>query len=353
MTRLYADGIQFLFDAETGLLEELIVTDTGRRIAPLHRAPWVGTVEVMPKDAPPLMAKLGGDFFCAPFAQDDGGSGLHGWPPNSSWIVFRADEGVLRAVLEKPVRGATLVKEISVRNDHPFVYQRHAFVGGSGKLTVSNHANVSVRSGAIIRTSLKKWWETPKDPQESDPSRGRSQLVSPARSEDPTCFPGLEGPVDLTTYPWGSHHEDFVVAIEAEGHALGWVAVTRPAERDVFFSLRNPRVTPMSMLWHSNGGRDYAPWAGRHVGCLGVEEGAASHMLGLSTEDDLPGPGALTLSPDSTTEVRHVIGAIDWPSGEPVADLVIDGNSLLVSGEGGEFRTVPFNAAFLRLEDPA
>ena len=141
-----------------------------------------------------------------------------------------------------------------------------------------------------------------------------------------------------------------MVGIEAEGHALGWVAVTRPVEGDLYLSLRNPRVTPMSMFWHSNGGRDYAPWSGRHFGCLGVEEGAAAHMLGLSTEADLTGPGALALDPDGTTEVRHVIGAVAWPGGDPVAELVLDGDSLLITGEEGGMRRIPFDAGFLRLE---
>lgn len=350
MTRISADGIQLLFDARTGLLDGFTVTDGGSDIAPLHRAPWVGSDEAMPEDAAPLMSRLGGDFFCAPFAQDDGGSGLHGWPPNSVWQVLLANKGVLRAVLEKTVREATLLKEFTIHDGHPFVYQRHIFVGGTGRLTVSNHANVSVKTGAAIRTSPKKWWETPAEQQESDPERGRSQLVSPARSEDPMFFPGLNGPVDLTTYPWGPRHEDFVVGIEAEGHALGWVAVSRPVEGDLFLSLRNPRETPMSMLWHSNGGRDYAPWSGRHFGCLGVEEGAAAQMLGRSTEADLTGPGSLTLDPVGTTDVRHVIGAIAWPSGEPVADLRLDGDGIQVAGEGGASRRVPFDNAFLRLE---
>ena len=61
-----AKGITLHFDAATGLLERFAVTDGGHEIAPLHRAPWVGTGEEMPPDAEPLMAKLGGAFFCAP-----------------------------------------------------------------------------------------------------------------------------------------------------------------------------------------------------------------------------------------------------------------------------------------------
>jgi hypothetical protein len=106
----------------------------------------------------------------------------------------------------------------------------------------------------------------------------------------------------------------------------------------------------MTMLWHSNGGRDYPPWSGRHFGCLGVEEGAADHMLGLSTEADLAGPGALALSPDSTAEVRHVIGAIHWPTGEPVAAIRTGDTALEITGDAGATRRLSFNPGFLRLD---
>jgi hypothetical protein len=153
--------------------------------------------------------------------------------------------------------------------------------------------------------------------------------------------------VDLTRYPWNPRHEDFVIGVEAKGHRLGWTAVTRPVEGDLYLSLRDARTLPMTMLWHSNGGRDYAPWSGRHVACLGVEEGAAAPMLGLSSEGDLAGPGMLTLRPDGVAEVRHVIGAIAWPSGEPVAEVSEEGDAIVVRGEGGADRRLPLRTGAL------
>lgn len=349
MIELCAQGIRTSFDPTLGLLDGFVVTDEDRDIAPLFRAPWVGTDEAMPEDAAPLMAKLGGDFFCAPFADSEGDSPLHGWPPNSTWSITAKDGRRLHAELDRSVYGARLTKDLTLHDGHPFVYQRHRFHGGKGRVTVSNHANVSVKNGAFIRTSPKLRWETPATPQESDPAKGRSSLIYPAQSDDPRNFPSLNGPVDLTTYPWSPRHEDFVIGIEASDHGLGWVAVTRPFEGDLYLSLRNPKIVPMSMFWHSNGGRDYAPWSGRNVGCLGVEEGAAVHMLGQSCEDDLTGPGALALDPDGVAEVRHVIGALAWPTGQPVADVRIESDSLIVTGEGGDQRTVPIVPDFLRL----
>ena len=101
------------------------------------------------------------------------------------------------------------------------------------------------------------------------------------------------------------------------------------------------------MLWHSNGGRDYAPWSSRHFGCLGVEEGAADHMLGASTEEDLVGPGAVTLKDNGTVEVRHVIGAINWPSGQAVENVSIVDGKLEVRGKSGAMRLLQFQSEFL------
>ena len=102
----------------------------------------------------------------------------------------------------------------------------------------------------------------------------------------------------------------------------------------------------MTMLWQSNGGRDYAPWSGRHFGCLGVEEGAADHMLGVSTEADLAGPGALTLRSGGSVSMRHAIGAIAWPSGDPVRDVEQRSDGLLVTGVGGSSRLLEFDGGF-------
>jgi hypothetical protein len=348
MINIRAEGIRFGFDARTGLLDGFAIEDEGRDVAPLHRAPWVGRNEELPPDIAPHVATLGGDFFCAPFSGSENGSPLHGWTANSPWHVVEQEEGRLRAKLKKTVHGAVVTKELEIKDGHPFVYQRHIFTGGNGSLPVSNHANVSLPRGGLIRFSPKSYWQTLQRTPEPDPLRGRSCLVYPARSSDPTRFPGIDSPVDLTRYPWAPRHEDFIIGVEAPGHQLGWTAVARPAEGDLYLSLRNARKLPMTMLWHSNGGRDYPPWSSRHLGCLGVEEGAAAHLLGPSGADDLAGPGALSLNPDGVADVNHVIGAVSWPSGEPVSEIgAIDG-MLEISGDYGTVRQVPFNEQFLK-----
>ncbi len=347
---LNAAGIGLQFDPGCGLIAGFTVTDNGRQMTPLHRAPWIG--EVLPADTPPHLTRLGGDFFCAPFADAtaDDGAALHGWPANSQWDV-RNSGAQLQAVLQRKVFGAVLTKDIILHDDHPFVYQRHTFDGGSAALAVANHAMVALPQGGHLRFSPKAGFETPDTAPEPDASRGRSALAYPARVQNPAQFPAAGGGlIDIRRYPFGPAHEDFVIAVERPGHTFGWTAVTRTGMGDLYLSLRNAAQLPMTMLWHSNGGRDYAPWSGRHLGCLGVEEGVALPMLGAASRAAWPEtgqPGLLQLG--GSVDVHHVIGAIDWPSGQAVAAVDIVPGGLRITGESGAVRDVPFDAAFLAL----
>lgn len=347
---LSARGITLDFQPRGGVLHRFAVSDEGHTVAPLHRAPWAA--EEVPGDAPPHQAWLSGDFLAAPFGP--GPDGLHGLPANGNWRIVPSTPGTLRSVLEGAVQGATVVKELSLEDDHPFVYQRHLFIGGFGALPAANHAMISLPHGGKLSFSRKRWWETLAEPLES--TRGRSRLAYPRRAEDAAEFPAADGStINLHRYPWGEAHEDFVAGIEDPASRLGWTAVVRPEEGDLFLSLRNPLRLPMTMLWHSNGGRDYAPWNGRHTGCLGVEEGAALPMLGLSsreTPDPLTAagqPGLLQLDPLGTVDVRHVIGAIRWPSGQSVAGVMLEDDVLTVTGDWGAERKLPIRGGWLEL----
>lgn len=351
--QIAAPGIRVDFLPRGGVLTGLSVSDEGAEIRPLHHAPWA-EAEV-PADAPPHQRWLQGDFLAAPFGP--GPDGLHGRAANGDWRVLAAAPDCLRAALEGTVHGASLIKELSVTPDHPFVYQRHLFIGGSGRLPVTNHAMVALPGGAKLSFSRKRWWETPAEPLET--TGGRSTLTYPRRAEDAAEFPtAAGGTVNLHRYPWGERHEDFVAGVEDPATPLGWTAVVRPDQGDLVLSLRNPRAQPMTMLWHSNAGRDYAPWNSRHR-CLGVEEGAALPVLGLSsqeTPDPLTAagqPALVTLDPQGTVDIRHVLGAIRWESGQSVAGVMLEGDVLTVTGDWGAERKLPIRGGWLGLTAPA
>lgn len=333
-----AQGIDLRFDPDCGMLRDLTVRESGREMRPMHRVQWAG--EVLPEGSLPHLRAMEGDFFCAPF--DDGGGTaplLHGHAANGQWQVANRAEGSasLTATLAQPVQGARLAKSLHLRDGHPFLYQRHLFEGGHGTISVANHAMVSLPGGGRLSFSPKAHFRTPDTAPEPDPTRGRSALAYPALSRDPTAFPAASGgTLDLTRYPFRPLHEDIVVATEAAGRRLGWAAVVRLGLGEVYLSLRDPGLLPITMLWHSDGGRDYAPWSGRHRACLGVEEGNAPHILGEA--------GGLPLG---NLDIRHATGVIAWPSEERVQDVVAKDGQLIITGEGGARRSVPFDLGHL------
>jgi hypothetical protein len=338
---LQAQGIAVEFQARGGAIASFRVEDGGQNIAPLHRAPWAA--EEVPDAAPPHQRWLAGDFFCAPFGDASADAApLHGWPANADWEGSHGHYTLTRLVM-----GARVEKHLTLHPDHPFIYQNHRFTGGAGALPVANHAMVSLPQGGRISTSALRWCETPGTAPEADAARGRSLLAYPARAPM-GAFPMVDGTIaDLGHYPLGAGHEDFVTAVAAPGTIFGWTAVVRPSG-DLFLSLSRADQLPLSMFWHSNGGRYYAPWSSRHTGVLGVEEGVGHALLGLSTPQTLTTagqPAALQLG--GTVEVRHIIGAIYWPTAEPVASITPRQGTLLVTGTTGTTRSLPFDDAFL------
>ena len=81
---LEAEGICLSVDPAVGHIASLVVTRDGRSLSSLHRAPWIG--EDLAPDTDPHLARLSGDFLCAPFgASDVEKAPSHGWPANAPW----------------------------------------------------------------------------------------------------------------------------------------------------------------------------------------------------------------------------------------------------------------------------
>lgn len=355
-----ARGVSVRVDPIGGMIAGFVVERDGRSVSMLHKAPWVG--DEMPPDAAPHLGRLAGDFFCAPFGDASAdGAPTHGWPANARWVHLGTErangETIARFRLDHKAMGADLVKELRLVDGHPFLYQRHVFTGGkSDGMALANHAMVSLPDGGRLSFSPKRWWETPAVPLETDPARGRSLLASPARADDPRLFPlAAGGKADLTRYPFAARHEDFVAGVEADGSRLGWTTVARDAQGDLFISLRNAAHLPVTHLWFSNGGRDYAPWNGRHTGCLGVEEGLNRNMLGWSAGqtpnplDEAGVPTGLTLDPAGTVEIRHVIGQIPWSGSGEIANVETAADGIEIRDASGKTAQIACDTAFLQI----
>lgn len=364
------DPIALKLDASVGHIADLKIRDGGRILSPLHRAPWVddpGTE--FPAGTAPNVKRLSGDFFCAPFGRNDiEHAPSHGWPANSGWdhleTISQKDRITTVFRLKRPVMGATVEKRISLTAGHPFVYQEHRLAGGAGAVSVANHVMIHMEEGGDLAFSPKQSARTPTEALEPDASRGRSILAYPAHSTDLTAFPLADGGfADLTRYPPGERHEDFLTLVEdyvvegsnteATDGSLGWTAVSRTAERDHVVVLKRPDVLPVTMLWMSNGGRDYAPWSGRHTGVLGIEDARASPLghADSCAENEFTRigvPTAFELDNERTVKIRQVIGAFTKrPDEGRVTDLSLKADQLTLHFDRGPARHIAFDAAFL------
>jgi hypothetical protein len=355
-----AKGISVSLDLAVGHIAAMEVEAEGRVLKPLHRAPWVDSPrETLPANLPEGTVRLSGDFLCAPFsASDVEPAPLHGWPANSEWDAVEngAIPGGWRAVfrLRRKVMGAAVDKIFTLRDGHPFLYQEHIFSGGSGAISVAHHPMTVMRDGGRLAFSPKRLAVTLATPLEPDPARGRFMLAYPARSTELARFPlAAGGTTDLADYRMEDRREDFITLVEADHAGPGWTAVARHAEQDLVLVLKNPDELPVTMLWFSNGGRDYAPWSGRHLGVLGVEDGrtAVGHAASLG-DNWLKHEGVATafaLAEGRSVSFRHVIGGVPFAVAEPPAGLEQATDRLRILGPSGAVKEVPFDGGFLRI----
>ena len=354
-----AKGISVCVDLSVGALCDLIIDHGGKILRPLHRAPWIDEpCESLPPDISPGLARLSGDFLCAPFGTSDVEPAPgHGWTANAPWDVVStaaiADGWQARFRLTRPVMGATVEKILTLRDGHPFLYQQHDLIGGSGEISVTHHPMSRMADGGRLSFSPKKFAETPATALETDPSRGRHLFAYPAHTPDLTQLPAKNGAtMDLSEYRAEDRREDFVALVEDDHLGLGWTALARNAEQDLFLVLKNPAELPVTMLWFSNGGRDYAPWNGRHLGVLGIEDGRAVAGHAASIGDNplkrAGVPTTFVLGEGKTTSFHHVLGALPLDAGGlPPVSVAPSTNTLVVTFPNGKSMSVPFDGAFL------
>lgn len=343
---------QVEIDPALGVISALTLHAGGRDLTPLHRAPWLDEPDVQSDPSLlPIERRLAGDFFCAPFGvtnRDD--LPPHGFTANASWDVVAQSRPTVRMRSAKPTLGARIEKTVALADNAPLLYQQHLIHGGQGMLTAAHHPMTRLAGTGRFCTSPKQLAIGPPIPLDA----GRNLLQADATTTNLGAFPAVGGgTLDLGQLPLGAGHEDFVTLVEAPGRTLGWSAVLRDVEDDILFTLKDPRVLPTTMLWYSNGGRDYAPWNGRHLGVLGVEDARACGAEGFAAAcrpnalTALGVPTAFNLRPDRTHRIAHVLGAIPRPAGwHDITDIRLNGARLTLCGPDGAEHHLSFQAGF-------
>ena len=322
-----------------------------RLVMPFSVAPWAE--EKLEPGTPALLRALRGDFFCAPF----GGNGTawrgeshppHGETANATWRLEAfersAERLTLHASLRTTVRPGVVDKFITLIEGQTVVYQRHVAALARGPMSIGHHAMIKFPDspgGGIVSTSRFTQAQVFPDAFEQPENRGYQSLRPGAAFRSLEKVPLLNGgTTDLTRYPARRGFEDLVMLTADPALTFAWNAVTFPRERYVYFSLRDPRMLRHTILWISNGGRHYAPWNGRHVSVMGIEDTTSYFHYGLA-ESAKPNPisrrgipTAVAMSPKRPLAVNYVFGVAEIPAGfDRVKDIVPakDGIELLAA----------------------
>jgi hypothetical protein len=144
-----------------------------------------------------------------------------------------------------------------------------------------------------------------------------------------------------------------MVAHEASPE-FAWTAATFPAQRYVWFALKDPRVLRSTVLWHSNGGRHYAPWNGRHISVLGMEDVTAYFDRGLAESAEANSVNrqgiatSLTLSPKLPLTVNYIMAVTAIPRGwGRVTAITPAKNGVVLESDKGKPVRVPLDFNFL------
>jgi len=309
----------------------------------MHTAPWAD--ETLPADTPPILRVLRGDFFCAPFGPNDlipEMSLVHGLTANGSWRLVGSTRNTIDATLEGTVLGSRVDKHVEVRAGESIVYQRHTLTGGDGRLPIGHHAMLHADHRLELAFAPMAAALTPPVDNETPPL-GRPLLAPDQTITDLASARRRDGgTVDLSTYPTPDGYEGIWMVVADRASAFGWTAATNAEEGWVWFGLKNPRVLPQTLLWCSNRGRDYAPWNGRHVNAIGLEEICAYFHLGHAASiapnpvADSGSPTAIALDPQGAVTVSYLFGLAAIPEGfGRVRDIIAAPGGITLRGAGG------------------
>lgn len=329
--RLANDRVEAFLTCAGGHLGPVTFRTANGPVQPYAIAPWHS--EPLPAGSPAVMRPLRGDFFCAPFG---GGTTawrgeehpIHGETAARPWRrvsqIYRDNRTELVTELKTTIRRGRVVKLLELRDGETNIYCRHELRGLAGPMCFGHHAMLAFpeKTGAG-RITISPWRCGQVCPEifESAAQGGYSSLKIGARFRDLRRVPlATGGTTDLTRYPNRKGYEDLVMVSAKSGVGPAWTAVSFPEQGYLWFALKNPRLLASTVLWHSNGGRHYPPWSGRHRRVLGLEDVTAYFHFGLASSA-APNPlsrrgiaTVLNLRADRPLVIPYIMGVTAIPA---------------------------------------
>jgi hypothetical protein len=354
------------------------VTQTGGHIAPVafqlgkktvqpySIAPWWN--EKLPAGLPPIVQVLRGDFFCMPF----GGNAtkyrgvkheVHGDTANLRWKPLGYEKTkeatTLRLGMELESYAGRVEKRITLVPGHTLLYQKHIIAGVNAPTSLGHHSVLKFPEepgSGRLSTSKRLFGQVFVEPAENPAEGGYSILKSGAVFDDLGCVPTITGETtDIGSYPARRGFEEIVILATDPSEPIAWTAVAFPKEGYAWFSLRDPQVLTSTLLWITNGGRHYAPWNGRHVNAMGVEDMTGCFHYGATESaksNVLSERGVKTSVAPSAKKplhVNYISGLVAIPKTfDRVKSIVVEPNQAILTSESGKCVRTPVNASFLQ-----
>ena len=337
-------------------------------IQPYAIAPWAE--EPLPLGTSPMLSALRGDWFCSAFgenAEPHRGRQLppHGESANCRWQAVahrKSSAGCwLRLGVDLDSQGGRCEATTALLAGQSIIYQRHDLSGLTGPANPGHHATLAfpdIEGAGHLSFSRFTHARTYFEPTERPERGGRSFICADAEIGNLGVVPCVDGSMtDLTRYPARRGFEDLAILCADPDLEFAWSAVTLAEQRYVWFALRDPKQLTCTLLWFSNGGRDFPPWNGRHVNTLGIEDMTGFFHVGLAASiraNLLSARGIRTcLEPDSEGDlsIRYIQGVVRVPNGFDrlaAIDVRSDGGALLFRADSGVVVETACDVGFLR-----
>ncbi|RPI75960.1 MAG: hypothetical protein EHM47_01065 [Ignavibacteriales bacterium] len=336
------DKVKVGVTEECGHLHPVRFFIDNKVVEPLNIAPWIN--EKLDDSIPPMLKMLRGDFFCMPFSNSDvlkDEDRAHGTTANDKWNLISKDNSLLEFKLDKKVSGAEIIKRIKLNSDHPVIYQEHKIIGGEGKIPIGHHLMLKVPEKIYLSFSDFLFGETPLFPVETDPEMGNSIFKYPQQFTDLTKIKSKnDGDIDLSRYPVYQDHEDLLMLKSDESLSFAWSAASAPRNGWLWFSIKNPKILNSTVLWLSDGGRNYPPFSDRHRKVIGIEEVTSYFHLGHKAsieKNHLNEKGYKTfieLNHGVTHSIKYAFGLVKIPKDfRHVISIVEDKNGIEIKDE--------------------
>ncbi|MDC3270534.1 hypothetical protein OAU87_04790 [Alphaproteobacteria bacterium] len=358
MDHYFNNKVNFNFDKNGGILKDINFIHKNKIIQPMSKAPWVGkNSKLLPKKLDLIERQLEGDFFCAPFGKSKK-TPIHGWTANGVWGQKKEKRNdsktkIGQYILRERSNKFNIIKRIILKNNHPIIYQEHIIDNLLLPIPIAHHSMIYAPGGARLTFSNKSYGVTPLSPLEKNPKRGNSMLLYPQKFLNIKQVKNNKFKrIDLSQFPLNQLHEDIIILVEQKKDfilpSLGWSVAFCKKDNFIFFTVKDTLRLPETVLWMSNGGRNYKPWSKIHKNVLGIEEASTSchenyKLSATFNKSKLNHPMGLYSSRNKTLKIKYCFGCIPAPSNwKYVKDLKFTNKNIIFVGNDNTKKIIPF-----------